>query len=408
MKALYNFDVSNYVFIAVVALGSYLAFFLYVLFLSWINRRRLVKTSKRFYEEKHALLEMVRDGVITMNKGRRITYINERAFRFFSLAPIFKPNMAFSRLKRSKNRRLWEICSDAIEQAIQTGKESTASLDNFGVAGLYLKINVRMTPGEKDLVVTLQDESDQQKILDMGKEFIANASHELKTPVTIIKGFAETLKDLPEVSEDMFETILEKIIRNCERMEKLVKHLLRITDLEQSDLSGAKKCNLVMLVEHCFHNLLSVHPDVRIELLTNRDQVLVWGSSDLLELAFTNIFKNAVKYSNPPVTVVVRIKVEEESVLLQVIDKGIGIPQKDLDRIFDRFYTVDKARCRKLGGAGLGLSIVKIIIEKHGGKIWATSEERKGSTFHIKLPLIDQPAPKREPIQKSPSAHAAH
>ncbi len=228
----------------------------------------------------------------------------------------------------------------------------------------------------------------QHKMLYMGKEFIANASHELKTPITIIRGFAETLKDLPEVSDVMFESILEKIIRNCERMENLVTNLLILADLENCSGTSRKDCDLLPLVEQICMNLLHIYPEAHFEKLHNDDEILVQGDLGLLELALTNVLKNALKYSNENKHITITLEKSKEAVTVSVRDRGIGIKEDDLIRIFDRFYTVDKAHSRKLGGAGLGLSIVKMVMEKHDAKIKVNSKLGVGTKFHFSFPIL--------------------
>ena len=182
----------------------------------------------------------------------------------------------------------------------------------------------------------------------------------------------------------MFESIIGKIIRNCERIQVLVKNLLTLADLDSVSGVEMKECDLIDIVDDSCHTLLNIHPEAHIEQLQNDDNVHVWGDVGLLELAIFNLLKNAVKYSEGPAKIKITIDACEESVEVRIQDEGIGIDKPELKKIFDRFYTVDKSHSRALGGAGLGLSIVKTIIDKHDGKIWATSQE-SGTTFHIFL-----------------------
>ncbi|MBM3200777.1 MAG: GHKL domain-containing protein [Chlamydiae bacterium] len=234
-----------------------------------------------------------------------------------------------------------------------------------------------------------QQEHEAKRSIELGKEFIANASHELRTPVTIIKGFAEMLRDIPEISQEMFDSILEKILRNCERMESLVKNLLLLADLDQLAEIKKEECNLSLLIENCSYQILSIFPDAYIETLQNGSDIKVQASADLLELAIMNLLQNSVKYSFadkiPHITVTIEKK-SNNSVILSIEDQGIGIAKENLANIFDRFYTVNKSHSRKLGGAGLGLSMVKIIIDKHNAEIHVKSELGKGTTFSIHFP----------------------
>ncbi|MBX9743772.1 MAG: sensor histidine kinase, partial [Chlamydiales bacterium] len=145
-------------------------------------------------------------------------------------------------------------------------------------------------------------------------------------------------------------------------------------------------CDLLALVQHCKNTLLTIYPEVSVDIRQKGGRARALIDSDLLELAIMNLLENAVKYSPAPAQIEIFLEMEGDSkVRIAVQDHGIGIPERDLPHIFDRFYTVDKARSRKSGGAGLGLSIVKTIIEKHRGTIDVRSEMGKGSRFTLEL-----------------------
>jgi signal transduction histidine kinase len=220
--------------------------------------------------------------------------------------------------------------------------------------------------------------------LEIGKDFITNASHELRTPITIIKGFAETLQDMPNLPPEMVADITEKIVRSCQRMDLLVKNLLTLADLENLPSLRLQECDLVALLENCQHFLQAAHPAAQLNLeKKKKGNITILADPDILELALMNLLENAVKYSPVPASISISIEKIKEKVKVCIKDQGIGIPAESLDHIFSRFYTVDKARSRRLGGAGLGLSIVKTIIEKHDGEISVASELGKGSTFTL-------------------------
>jgi signal transduction histidine kinase len=224
----------------------------------------------------------------------------------------------------------------------------------------------------------------------MRKDFIANASHELKTPITIIRGFAETLHDNPALPVETTQGITETIVNNCERMAALIKDLLQLADIENLPHSSLQDVYLVDSVQSCYDTLLSVYPDAN--MILEEEGVgnhKIIGAPDLIEMAIINLFTNAAKYCNGPSTMVVKIKEEQGKITLSFADNGIGIPAQDLDSIFYRFYTVDKAHSRKLGGTGLGLSIVKTIIEKHHGTISVESTVGVGTTFTIVFPVVN-------------------
>ncbi len=225
--------------------------------------------------------------------------------------------------------------------------------------------------------------SEQKKIHQIGKDFVANASHELRTPITIIKGFAETLKDLPEISDAMLNDFTDKILRSCHRMDNLVKNLLLLADLDHSKRINPRDSDLIGLIESVSYTLVALHPDVCIETLTSHSEIMLSFDPDMLEQAILNLLENAVKYSAKPASITMVVEKKQEGVTLKIQDKGFGISEEHLPYIFQRFYRVNQDRSRKLGGAGLGLSIVQAIIEKHGATIKASSKLAEGTTFEI-------------------------
>ncbi|MBM3195564.1 MAG: GHKL domain-containing protein [Chlamydiae bacterium] len=227
----------------------------------------------------------------------------------------------------------------------------------------------------------------RQQRLDVGRDFVANASHELRTPITIIKGFLETMRDMPEISQDLFNEIMTKMLRSCERMESLVKSLLLLADLENCPKGGFEDCDLVHVIDEVSYNLISIHQEATIETYLKDSSIRIWANTDLLELALRNLLENAVKYSKGAARIAIRLEVSETSCKIRIKDEGLGIPQKDLPHLFDRFYTVDKTHSRRLGGAGLGLSIVKKIVENHKGNISVFSKYQEWTEFVMELPL---------------------
>jgi signal transduction histidine kinase len=224
----------------------------------------------------------------------------------------------------------------------------------------------------------------------MRKDFVANASHELKTPITIIRGFAEALYDNPEFAPEKRKEITEKIVRNCGRMAAIIKDLLILSDIENLPSTRIVDTDLLELVERCRDMLLELHPqtDFKIKKDSNVD-FHFQADPYFIELALTNLMVNAAKYSHEPAKITVTLDKNDENISISIADKGIGIAPKDQERIFQRFYTADKAHSRMKGGSGLGLSIVETIVEKHCGKISLESELGVGSTFTLTFPFAN-------------------
>lgn len=338
--------------------------------------------------EKKAILESIEEGVLTCDREGRITYLNSHAQTLLKLQNTSILSKKLDEVAASVESQLFFEMQRLFQRAKAEGERtrSLIALEKDGKVSLEM-LAVPYAEGHGTCIV-LRDRSNQKRMVEMGKEFIANASHELRTPITIIRGFAETLQDLQEISEEMFNSILGKIIRNCERMEILVKNLLTLADLDASSSLSMKECDLLSVVGSACYTMLNLAPKTHIEQLQNVDEAPILADGSMLELAIFNLLKNAVKYSPPPAQIKITILASEEVVEVQIEDQGMGIPEEEVSKIFDRFYTVDKSHSRQLGGAGLGLSIVKTIIDKHDGKIWATSNIGIGTTFHILLPRI--------------------
>ncbi len=331
--------------------------------------------------ERDAILESLAEGVIAIDEEGKVKYVNTVGSKMLQVLKrhlLGKPFPINSPLLQ-KCKLLLHAC----QENVQIVTDSIAVGDT---SKIYLDLIAAPIFGQKGAIIVLQDKSSQHRVLEMGKDFIANASHELRTPITIIKGFTETLQDLPEISPEMLSDITEKIVRNCQRMETLVKNLLTLADIENIPKARFQECDIVSLVENCVHVLLTVYPDARVKIDKDREEILVPADPDLLELAIMNLIDNAAKYSRPPAQITITVQQLPDEVKIEISDSGIGIPPENLEHIFERFYTVNKAHSRRLGGAGLGLSIVKTIIEKHDGAITVSSAMGEGTTFTLLLP----------------------
>lgn len=331
---------------------------------------------------KEIILESLGEGIIAVDSSLKITYANRVATELLSS----KKEELVGKLFHTINQ---PQCNDLLARCIEENQIQTTTIQLIDQKKIYLDILAAPIDNGNGALLVLQDKSSHYLMIEIGKDFIANASHELKTPITIVRGFAETLHDHPELPKEIFIDIAEKILRNCKRMEKIIKNLLTLADIEKLPQSRLQECSLIDLVQNCRHMLLSVYPQAQVELVQKTaDPILLIADPDLLELAIMNLMDNAAKYSFNLAQITVTLDQLGGKAILEVQDRGIGIPKEDLEHVFNRFYTVDKARSRKLGGAGLGLSIVQTIIDKHGGKISVTSAVGEGTTFHIELPIM--------------------
>ena len=251
--------------------------------------------------------------------------------------------------------------------------------------------------GAQGVIVVIHDITEQQRLDQARREFIANVSHELRTPLTNIKSYSETVLDDKEISRETTEHFLQIVVNETDRMIRIVKDLMQLSKLDNN------KAEFKFSTFPISGMLKRVHDAMAIQT-ENKGQQLVFeagpelgemtGDREKIEQVLINIVSNATKYTKPGGRIELRAAEDAGHVYFKVSDNGIGIPEKDLPRIFERFYRVDKARSRAMGGTGLGLAIAKEIVEAHHGKIGITSVENKGTEVVIQLPRhSEQPEP---------------
>lgn len=348
----------------------YTTYLEWLLFLALFGIAFLVQLfgEKKKKRKELSILDGLREGVVVLDWEGNILNLNQRGCSFLKKdrrTLIHTPLFQHPLLEKGAPL-LKRITESRIPQRVMLEK---------------IDLELKVLEGGKKLLATFLDSTGEYQKKQLGKDFVANASHELRTPITIIKGFAETIYDIPEISEAMLTEFTEKIVRNCQRMDNLVKNLLTLADLDYLPKARLQEVDLVGLVDNCSHTLLAIHPHAEIESFHNEEIILVNGDPDLLELAIMNLLENGVKYSQGSPFLTVTIADFGGWIELSIADKGIGIPPEDLEKIFDRFYTVDKTHSRRLGGAGLGLSIVNAIVSKHDAEISVTSKVGEGTTF---------------------------
>ena len=219
--------------------------------------------------------------------------------------------------------------------------------------------------------------------------FVANISHELRTPLTCIKGYTETLLEGALEDQDLTKRWLGTILTETQRLERLIKDLLDISMMEADQIAlDTAACDLVALVSHTVSVLKpraeSQKMTIHAEVPSEAPEWVV--DHDRISQVLLNLVDNAIKYSEPNKNVYVKLYFSAEQATIEIQDEGVGIPEADLPKIFDRFYRVEESRATRFGGRGLGLSIAKHLVEAHGGDLFATSEFGKGSKFTISLP----------------------
>ena len=226
------------------------------------------------------------------------------------------------------------------------------------------------------------------------KKFVANASHELKTPVSVIKGYSETLvDDHASMSSEDREQFLETIHRHAERLTLLINDLLSLSRLESDELSlDWTEADVFSWVREFYNESRSVGSDVQREItlvIPEEDQAIARFDGSKLRQVMDNLVENARKHTPSGGVIEVGANRVDREVEVWISDEGTGVPERDLSRIFERFYRVDKGRSRETGGTGLGLSIVKHIIEWHGGTVWAENVPGRGLRVAWRIPLVE-------------------
>lgn len=242
------------------------------------------------------------------------------------------------------------------------------------------------------LICVIQDITEHKKLENMQKEFVANVSHELRTPLTTIKSYAETLLEGAVDDLETTNSFLGVINSESDRMTALVKDLLELSRIDnKKTVLEESVIDLKKLVHKSVENY-RIHAEKknqRLTLLGEQDEYIVMGDGNRIEQVVKNLLSNAVKYSEDKAEIDVKLFSDSRYHIVQVTDTGMGIPDEDLEHIFDRFYRVDKARSRAMGGTGLGLAIAKEIMELHKGQIKVESEINEGTVFTLYFPQYE-------------------
>jgi signal transduction histidine kinase len=334
-------------------------------------------------KEKELVLDSLVEGVVAVDRSLEVIYANSSALNIFGVESpkdIFQgePN----KLKKSSLERL-KSCQTEGAPLIDL-----IELEGEGSKRYYQRISVPIK-GSFGAILILQDQTSQHRIVEMKREFVANASHELRTPITIIRGFAETLEEPQLLTEEQVKGVVDRIVRNCERMTTLIEELLLLSDIEHLPEGRIEECDLLELLPKCRELVLEAWPEAEITMdAGDLKEALVFGIPNLLERALFNLIENGVKYSKDKEIVRMTVKDRKTAFEVNFTDFGIGIPPEDLDLIFTRFYRSAIARSSKKTGSGLGLAIVEAIVQKHGGRLKVVSALGKGTTFTLTLPKL--------------------
>ncbi len=335
------------------------------------------------------ILGGMRDGLIAIDDHGKIVLINSVMSRILGFE-----------IREARGRYLSDVVMDSeiIELLLNTLKMQRpleAEFDlGLGQSEKFLKAYtsplIDYGQDVSGALIVLHDLTQTRLLESMRRDFVANVSHELKTPITAIRGIAETLVDDPEMNHELRQKFMTKITDQSHRLSNLVSDLLALARLDEREKTPKARIDLRSLIEERITSLSKVTaPEKMARLIFDKpdEPVHVFGDEEELRQAIGNLIDNGLKYTPRHGSVRAILSSKEDQATIRIEDNGIGIPEEYLDRIFERFFRVDKARSREIGGTGLGLAIVKNICLKHDGNVEVESKDGKGTTFTITLPV---------------------
>ena len=331
-----------------------------------------------------AILQNMTDGVMAFGTDGKIIHINSTARKMLNIENVeqYRFDKLFSILDADI------LIGDLLYLEEKRSCEREVTKDNIA-----LKVNFAVFDDERNktggVLAVLHDITKQQKLENSRREFVANVSHELRTPLTTVKSYAETLLDFVKDNKTA-AAFTNTILNETDRMTRLVKDLLVLSSLENSASLNKTVFSLKAMIHDVVSTMTLVASEKghRLQFKQSSELPEFYGDSDKLEQVLYNIISNSIKYTPNGGKIIVRAGKVYHEIQIEVQDTGIGIPEKDLSRIFERFYRVDKARSRELGGTGLGLAISKSIIDSHGGQIHIDSKPGQGTLVLITLPIV--------------------
>ena len=342
---------------------------------------KLSEVSTKKNQIETILLHMT-DGIIAFNMSGEIILINPAAKKFLSISP---EDNTFNDIFKK-----FEI--DINMEKIIYLESWTSTEKRFQVDDRYVKVFFAPFKNEEDrpdgVIAVIQDITEHVKLDNMQKELVADVSHELKTPITSIMGYADTLLE-GGYDEETQQKFLNVIASESRRMARLVTDLLTLSRYDSNKKKTQKEAfDLGELVKKCQEKLAIEikKKNHTVNCFVTADVPLVYADKDDIERVVLNIMTNSIKYTQDGGEIKIYVGFVYNDAYIKIFDNGIGIPEEDLSRIFERFYRVDKARTREMGGTGLGLSIAKEILDKNGGSIDIKSKVGEGTGVVIRIP----------------------
>lgn len=346
---------------------------------------KLYSITAQHQAERAALFNSMIEGVLVLNPEGKIQLVNRALEEMLQVTSEVRGKTI---LEAFRNHELHELLA-------RLGKEETIVVMELQLPGInrrFLQVNATALldaeQQRKGSIVVFHDLTRIKELENTRQEFVANVSHELRTPLSLIKGFTETLingaRDKPEVALGFLQTI----DKHADRLTYLIDDLLTISRLECGQIQlKLQPVSPAAVVARVFEDLASRAQDKKVSLVNLVPELAALADPERIQQVVFNLVDNAIKYGKVGGRVEVSGETDEKRYIqVSVHDDGPGIPDEAVQRVFERFYRVDKARTREEGGTGLGLSIVKHIIDCHGGKVWVKSPPEQGTTFYFTLP----------------------
>ena len=329
------------------------------------------------------ILASMSEGVLVIDAEGRVQLTNSVFRQMFDLADEIDHRLAAEVVEQP-------VIGELIASALDGEDVQSAELD-LEEPRLNLSLLASPLPAGHGAVVMVRDVTRELRLAEARRDLVANVSHELKTPLTAIRGYAETLEDGALDQPPVARRFTRSILDQCARLEALLGDLLTLARLDSRRQRSPElvTVNLAQLARQAVEMLAPRARTGDLDLaLQAPEELPVAGERDELERLLLNLIENAIKYNRPGGEVGVRLEGRESEAIVEVRDSGIGIPEEALERVFERFYRVDKGRAREQGGTGLGLSIIKHVAQNHGGTVEVESRLGKGSVFTVRLPVI--------------------
>lgn len=325
-----------------------------------------------------AILKSMDSGVIAIDKNHKVIMINPYAKKIFGIS---KDIIGENLINNIRDFELYDI--------FDTTKDDNREIKILWPKERILRIRTADIINDDNKIGTVavvQDVTDIKKLENMRSQFVANVSHELKTPLTSIKGFSETLKYVDDpINKEKFLNIIND---EADRLTRLINDILTLSHIENTPEGKKEKFKVNSIIKDVQSLMKNIAEKKNIEIIVQEENTTsLQGDSDRFKQMVINLVDNAIKYSENKGKITIGTNCNDESCFIWVEDEGVGIPEEHLNRLFERFYRIDKARSRIQGGTGLGLAIVKHIVAGFNGTIKVESEVGKGSKFTVKIPI---------------------